>query len=68
MDNRYLKVEGHENLFRDSYTGAIVNTDKPSPRNFSKQFSTAIDDINTLKEEISEIKQLLREIVRNGSS
>jgi predicted transcriptional regulator len=68
MDNRYLKVEGHENLFRDSYTGAIVNTDKPAPRNFSRQFSTAIDDINTLKEEISEIKQLLREIVRNGSS
>jgi len=68
MNNRYLKVEGHENLFRDASTGAIVNTDKPAPRNFSKQFSTAIDDINTLKEEISEIKQLLREIVRNGSS
>ena len=68
MDNRYLKVEGHENLYRDSLTGAIVNTDKPAPRNFSKQFTNAIDDINTLKEEISEIKRLLREIVRNGSS
>jgi hypothetical protein len=68
MDNRYLKVEGHENLFRDVSTGAIVSTDKPAPRNFSIQFSNAIDDINTLKEEISEIKQLLREIVRNGSS
>lgn len=68
MDSRYLKVEGHENLYRDSVTGAIVNTDKPAPRNFSRQFSNAIDDINTLKEEISEIKKLLREIVRNGSS
>jgi hypothetical protein len=68
MNNRYLKVEGHENLYRDSTTGAIVNTDKPAPKNFSRQFSNAIDDINTLKEEISEIKQLLREIVRNGSS
>ena len=68
MDNRYLKVEGHENLFRDASTGAIVNTDKPAPKNFSRQFNTAVEDINTLKEEISEIKQLLREIVRNGSS
>lgn len=68
MDSRYLKVEGHENLYRDSLTGAIVNTDKPAPKNFSKQFTNAIDDINTLKEEISEIKRLLREIVRNGSS
>ena len=68
MDNRYLKVEGHENLYRDAFTGAIVNTDKPASKNFSKQFTNAIDDINTLKEELSEIKQLLREIVRNGSS
>jgi predicted transcriptional regulator len=68
MNVRYLKVEGHENLFRDVSTGAIVSTDKPAPRNFSRQFSNAVDDINTLKEEISEIKRLLREIVRNGSS
>jgi predicted transcriptional regulator len=68
MNTRYIKVEGHENLYRDSLTGAIVNTDKPAPKSFSSQFSNAIDDINTLKEEISEIKQLLREIVRNGSS
>lgn len=63
MNTRYLKVEGHENLFRDASTGAIVNTDKPAPKNFSSQFISAVDDINTLKEEISEIKKLLGEIV-----
>jgi hypothetical protein len=63
---RYLKVEGHENLFRDVTTGAIVNTDKPAPRNFSRTFNNALEDINTLKEELSEIKLLLREIVRNA--
>jgi predicted transcriptional regulator len=68
MDTRYLKVQGHENLYRDSSTGAIVNTDKPAPKNFSKQFTNALDDINTLKEELSEIKQLLREIIRNASN
>jgi len=65
---RYLKVEGHENLYRDVHTGAIVNTDKPAPRNFSRTFNNALEDINTLKEELSEIKLLLREIVRNASN
>ena len=65
---RYLKVEDHENLYRDVTTGAIVNTDKPAPRNFSRTFNNALEDINTLKEELSEIKLLLREIVRNASN
>ena len=65
---RYLKVEGHENLYRDVTTGAIVNTDKPAPRNFSRTFNNALEDINTLKEELSDIKQLLREILRNASN
>jgi predicted transcriptional regulator len=68
MNTRYIKVDGHENLYRDSFTGAIVNKDAPTPKNFSKQFTNALDDINTLKEELSEIKRLLREIARNGSS
>jgi hypothetical protein len=65
---RYLKVEGHENLFRDVTTGAIVNTDKPAPKNFSRTFNNVLEDINTLKEELSEIKLLLREIARNASN
>ncbi len=66
MNTRYIKVDGHENLYRDSITGAIVNTDKPSPKNFNKQFNNVIDDINSLKDEISEIKSLLKNIVENG--
>lgn len=65
---KYLQVEGHEHLVRDMETGAIVNNEKPTKQNFSRTFNSALQDINTMKEEISEIKQLLREIVRNGSS
>lgn len=65
---KYLKVEGHDNLVRDLDTGAIINTDKPSRNNLSHTMTNALHDINTMKEEISEIKQLLKEIVRNGSS
>ena len=66
--NDYRKVEGHENLYRDPVTNAIIKTEKGSKKAFSRQFSNAIDDINTLKEEISEIKKLLREIVRDASN
>jgi hypothetical protein len=66
--NNYIKVEGHSNLYRDPSTGAIINTDTPPRKNISKQFASAIDDINTLKAEMSEIKKLLKELIRNGSS
>jgi hypothetical protein len=65
---RYLKVEGHESLYRDVTTGAIVNTDKPAPRNFSRTFNNTLEDINTLKNEVSEIKSLLRELIKNASN
>jgi len=65
---KYLKVKGHENLIRDVNTGAIINNELPSKQSFSRSFNSALQDINTLKEEISEIKQLLREIVRNDRS
>ena len=64
----YLKVRGHENLYRDPNTGAIINNQIPTRSSFSTKFNAAIDDINNLKEEISEIKHLLRELIRNGSS
>jgi hypothetical protein len=59
-----MKVQGHDHLYRDPNTGAIINTQTPP----SKVLSSAINDINTLKKELYEIKQLLKEIVRNGNS
>jgi predicted transcriptional regulator len=64
MNTRYIKVEGHENLYRDASTGAIVNTDKPAPKSFSTQFSNAMEEINTLKNEMSEIKTLLKQLLQ----
>ena len=66
----YIKVKGHDGLVRDASTGAIINNDASAldARRKSKNLTAAIEDINNLKEEISEIKQLLNEIIRNGSS
>ena len=66
----YIKVEGHDGLVRDKNTGAIINLDKSAivARRKSKQLSSALDDINTLKNEVSELKFLLRELTKNASN
>jgi len=66
----YIKVKGHDGLVRDETTGAILNRSDSAieARRKQRQLNSALDDINMLKEELSEIKQLLREIVRNASN
>lgn len=66
----HIKVKGYDGLVRDEFTGAIINKDDASiaARRRSKQLSSALEDINNLKEEISEIKALLHELIKNGNS
>ena len=66
----YLKVEGHDGLVRDHTTGAILNLDDSAieARRKSKHLGSALDDINMLKNEVSEIKTLLRELIQNASN
>ena len=66
----YIKVKGHDGLVRDQNTGAIINLDDSAitARRKSKQLSSALDDINTLKNEVSELKFLLRELTKNASN
>jgi hypothetical protein len=66
----YIKVSGHDGLVRDETTGAILNHDDSAiqARRKQRQLNSALDDINMLKNEISEIKFLLRELAKNVSS
>ena len=66
----YLKVKGHDGLVRDETSGAIVNHNDSAieARRKQMQLNSALDDINMLKDEISEIKSLLRELVKNASN
>ena len=66
----YIKVKGHDDLVRDKNTGAIINLDDSAitARRKSKQLGSALDDINMLKTEVSEIKSLLKELVKNASN
>jgi len=66
----YIKVEGHDGLVRDETTGAILNHNDSAieSRRKQRQMSSALNDINMLKDEISEIKSLLRELAKNASN
>ena len=74
--NTRLKVEGHTHLVRETYSSGIVNTNTNEYEIYMKRIRTrehhgdqirsAVKDINNLKNELREIKGLLKEIV-NGS-
>lgn len=56
----YLKVEGHENLYRDATTGAIINKETKEKNPISSKIHDMVGDINNLKNELHEIKSLLK--------
>ena len=71
----YVKVDGHENLVRDTASKAIINTDKNAYEVAKRRADEAqrqrdvmretAREINTLKCEMHEIKHLLQELVKN---
>jgi len=68
--NDRLKVEGHTHLVREITSGGIVNTNKTEYQLYMKriksreqhgdQIRTAVKDINSLKNELREIKDLIK--------
>lgn len=72
----YYKVEGHKNLIRDNNTNAILNVSSTEYQNYIKsknQKESEVKKINSieteigeLKNDIAEIKNLLRNLI-NGS-
>ena len=71
----HLKVEGNEGLVRDTTSKAIINTDRnayevakrraeEAQRQRDEMRETA-REINTLKCEMHEIKNVLQELVKN---
>jgi len=72
----YIKVEGHKTLVRETNSNAIVNTDRNAytiymqrireARKSNDDLKYAVREINTLKTELREIKELLVKVT-NGS-
>ena len=65
-----MKVEGHQNLIRDENTNAILNTNSVEYNNYlslrakrkhgSERIDNMENDLKKLKDDINEIKTLLR--------
>ena len=68
-----VKVEGHTNLVRDMKSGAIISTSTVEYMNYMKalklkeeekqQTKNMCDELNKLKDEFAEIKNLLKQII-----
>lgn len=70
MNTKFSKVEGYTNLVRDNSTNAILNTNMSDYQNYknlkqvkeseNQKLQRLEDDMNRLKDDIGEIKNLLR--------
>ena len=60
-----IPVEGHKNLYRDEKSGAIINTDSHGFSQYKKSKNiklTQRQEIDKMKDDIEEIKYLLKQI------
>jgi len=75
MSKTHLKVEGYTSLVRDVRSNAIVNKNVTEYQTYMKrirdreqqgdQIRNACKEINNLKQELYEIKNLIKELVKN---
>ena len=63
---KYKQVEGENNLFRDTETGAIINTDRSAfvaYKNKRQQKLKEMGRMEKIENEIDEIKSLLYKVI-----
>ena len=71
-----IKVEGHDDLVRDTRSNGIVNTNVTDYEKYmarvrarktqTDQIQDACREINSIKAEMFEIKELLKGMTKNG--
>tara|TARA_B100000963_G_scaffold185551_2_gene161310 strand:- start:3113 stop:3328 length:216 start_codon:yes stop_codon:yes gene_type:complete len=67
----HLKVKDNDHLYRDVNTGAIINTDRSSFEKYKRsklKFQNMEQELDQIKCEMSEIKSLLKQIVKSNDS
>lgn len=76
MSREYIKVSGHSDLVRDPETNSIINKNKSEYNEYMMQknlkleenqkVQTIEDEVANIKNDVNEIKFLLKELL-NGS-
>lgn len=70
MNSNYIKVKDHPNLVRDKSSNAILNIDDAAlnkyklERDFILKAKKVVEEQPKIKEEISEIKQMLQQLLK----
>ena len=65
------KVEGHDNLYRDEESNAIINTDRTAYDNYINVRRVNSDkraEMDDMKKELAELKSLLKELTSKITS
>ena len=65
------KVEGHDNLYRDEESNAIINTDRTAYDNYINVRRVNSDkraERDDMKKELAELKSLLKELTSKITS
>ena len=66
-----IKVKGYQNLYRDEPSGAIINTDSMEYNQYVsslEQRNLQKREISEMKNDINEIKSLLRNLLMNSEN
>ncbi len=66
-----IPVEGHNNLFRDEKTGAIINLDTSGYNNYmsdKRRNSDKQAEMDAMKEELETLKLMLKELASKITS
>jgi|TARA_B100000035_G_scaffold280562_1_gene260908 hypothetical protein len=66
-----IRVEGHKNLKRDEETGAIINTDSTEYNRYlnnKRNRKTQKNEIDEIKSDITEIKSILMQLLKEKNS
>lgn len=74
-DQLFSKVEGNSNLVRENQTGAIINVNNSEYQSYinncrkilseRKKHESIEEELNNIKNDINEIKDLLRSLTQN---
>ena len=64
-----IKVQGNSNLYRDENSGGIINCDTANYNQYVNslaQKNLRKKELNDMKNDIEEIKTLLKELIKNN--
>jgi len=68
---KHIKVKNEDHLYRDVDTGAIINTDRSAFEKYKRsrnKFRNFEQELDCMKDEISEIKFLLRQLIQSNGT